>query len=73
MIKKIQFLAVMFLLMTTTAIQAQVTTASMSGHVTDKEGAVIGATIVATHEPSGTTYGTITNVDGRYNLNGRIR
>ncbi len=70
MIKKIQFLAVMFLLMTTTAIQAQVTTASMSGHVTDKEGAVIGATIVATHEPSGTTYGTITNVDGRYNLNG---
>ena len=44
MIKKIQFLAVMFLLMTTTAIQAQVTTASMSGHVTDKEGAVIGAT-----------------------------
>ena len=70
MIKKIQFLAVMFLLMTTTAIQAQVTTASMSGHVTDKEGAVIGATIVATHEPAGTTYGTITNVDGRYNLNG---
>ena len=31
---------------------------------------MIGATIVATHEPSGTTYGTITNVDGRYNLNG---
>lgn len=42
----------------------------MSGLVTDKEGAVIGATVVATHEPSGTTYGTITNENGRYSLDG---
>lgn len=51
-------------------ILAQVTTASMSGTVTDQEGAVIGATVVVTHEPSGTTYGTITNENGRFNLSG---
>ncbi len=42
----------------------------MSGRVTDAEGTVIGATVIATHEPSGTTYGTVTNLEGRFNLNG---
>ena len=40
--------------------KAQVTTASLSGKVTDptKE-AIIGATVQAIHEPSGTRYGAI--------------
>lgn len=50
--------------------QAQVTTASMSGTVMFQDEPVIGATVLAVHEPSGTNYGTITNVDGRFSLQG---
>ena len=50
--------------------QAQVTTASMSGTVMFQDEPVIGATIMAVHEPSGSNYGTITNVDGRFSLQG---
>ena len=50
---------------------AQVTTSSLSGRVVDGEGQpVVGAAIVATHGPSGTTYGAITNAEGRYAIQG---
>lgn len=53
------------------AIHAQVTTATMRGKVTDvNHEPIVGAAIVAVHEPSGSRYGAITNVDGRYVIQG---
>ena len=47
----------------------QVTTSSVNGSVSDVNGeALIGATVKATHQPSGTVYGTATNVEGRFNI-----
>ena len=59
------------LVLAAVGVNAQVTTSSMSGKVTDTSNeAIIGATIQAIHEPSGTRYGAITNVDGRYTIQG---
>lgn len=54
-----------------TQLLAQVTTSTISGSVVDENGeALIGATVVATHVPSGTTYGAVTSTIGRFNLPG---
>ncbi|MBQ3977035.1 MAG: carboxypeptidase regulatory-like domain-containing protein, partial [Bacteroidales bacterium] len=53
------------------AAYAQVTTSSMSGQIADEFGEpLIGAAVVAVHEPSGTQYYAITNNDGRYTITG---
>jgi hypothetical protein len=53
-------------------LQAQgVTTASMDGIVVDADRTPrAGASVMAVHVPSGTTYGTITRADGRFSLPG---
>mgnify|MGYP002615587418 CR=1 FL=1 len=53
------------------SVKAQVTTSVLSGKIIDDQNEyVIGATVVAVHEPSGTMYGAVTNVDGRYTIQG---
>ena len=64
------FLIALFGLLCVVPAMAQVTTASMSGEVSSNGEPVIGATIMAVHTPSGTNYGTITNMDGRFDLQG---
>ena len=48
---------------------AQVTTSSISGQISDNEGVVAGAAVVAVHTPSGTTYYSTTNGNGTYRIN----
>lgn len=50
-------------------LHAQVTTGTISGLVADENGeALPGVTIVATHTPSGTYYGSVSRSDGRFTL-----
>jgi outer membrane receptor for ferrienterochelin and colicin len=52
-------------------VYSQITTSGMNGTVASETGEKLpGATVVAVHEPSGTQYGTVTNDEGRFNLQG---
>lgn len=62
-------MAFVALLVTASAFSQGVTTSSMQGSVLDQSGeALFGANIVATHTPSGSVYGAISNEDGRWYL-----
>lgn len=63
-------LLVLVCIVPTNSVFAQGTSsAAMNGIVTDMNGQpLIGANVVAIHVPTGTTFGTTTRDDGRYNL-----
>ncbi len=67
MLKRILFsLAIVFI--ASSYSQAQVTTSSISGTVKDavSKEALVGATIIATHQPTGTRYTTLSRAGGEY-------
>ena len=68
--KRIGFL-MSIMLFFATAMMAQITTSSMNGKIVDENNeAVIGATVQVVHEPSGTRYSAVSNIDGRFTIQG---
>lgn len=71
MVKRLRLFASAIMVLIAVALKAQVTTSTLSGKITDmNKEAIIGATVQALHVTSGTHYGAITNIDGRYTING---
>ena len=71
MLKRMKFWSLVLALCAALGLNAQVTTASMAGLVTDENNeGMIGATVTAVHQPSGTKYNAVTNLDGRYAIQG---
>ncbi len=64
------FFATLMLVFISSVVFSQgVTTASMQGLVTDNSAETLpGANVVAVHTPSGTRYGAVTNMEGRFVL-----
>ena len=67
--KRLHLLIALLAFMVTSAM-AQITTSSVSGKISANGEDVIGATIKAVHKPSGTVYRAVTNIDGRYSIQG---
>lgn len=53
---------------TFSAVEAQVTTSSMTGSVRDAKGPLPGASVKATQVSTGTIYSVSTNTEGRFNI-----
>lgn len=68
MLKRLSIL-LLFTLLVSQVLLAQVTSSSMSGTVVDKNGdPLAGATISAVHQPSGTNYTTVASNQGIFNI-----
>ncbi|MBQ0024117.1 MAG: TonB-dependent receptor, partial [Bacteroidales bacterium] len=52
------------------AMNAQLTTSTLSGKITDAQGSVPGAVVIAIHTPSGSQYHAVANNEGRYTIPG---
>lgn len=70
--RTLKFLFAIGLLLSTMAVSAQVTTSSINGrimeNVDNSQEPLLGATIVAVHGPTGTNYGTSTDIEGFYRI-----
>ncbi len=65
--KKLIFLSIFVLI--SSFVNAQITTANISGVVYDNNNQLLpGANVKAVHQPTGTSYGGVTNFDGRFDL-----
>src|SRR5688572_30308950 len=67
MLKRILFLIAIVCI--ASSVMAQVTTSSLTGNIIRAGGEpLVGATVKATHVPTGTTYVTVTRSGGVYNI-----
>ncbi len=67
--KRLHLLIALLAFLVTTAM-AQVTTSGVSGLIKANGEEVIGATITATHTPTGSVYRTVSNSSGRFTIQG---
>ncbi|NOT74737.1 MAG: TonB-dependent receptor [Cyclobacteriaceae bacterium] len=68
LMRKLLLIVSAFVLSASTLLAQGVTTSTLSGSLKDKNGAVPGANVVAVHEPTGTTYGTVSAADGKFTI-----
>ena len=67
--KSVLYLAVVMMAWAQAGYGQTVTTGTLSGIVTDQQGAVLpGVTVEAVHQPTGTTYEATTDDEGRFNM-----
>ncbi len=67
--KLLQISTFIVALLFTVTIHAQTTTSTIVGSVTNAKGESLpGAAVVAIHTPSGSAFGSVTNVDGRFTI-----
>ncbi|WP_228547290.1 TonB-dependent receptor [Nonlabens antarcticus] len=69
--KALQIFLFLGLILSSMAVMGQgVTTSSINGRVLEGvDQPLLGATIIAVHTPTGTTYGSVTDIEGYYRIN----